>query len=76
VGGSGGEKGGGGGSEIGEASEAVSCGESVLGERSGESVLESALRLIGEGVEKANRRGGKKQQRKKKGGRQKHRERA
>ena len=43
-------------------------GESVLGEKSGESVLESALRLVGERSGVVRSRGKKKQQRKKKDG--------
>ena len=65
VGASGGETGGGGGGEIVETSEAVSSGESALGEKSGESVLESALRLVGERSEAGGRRRTKKKQKRK-----------
>jgi hypothetical protein len=53
-----------------ETSEVVLSGESALGEKSGESVLESALRLIRERSEvvgKERIRGGKKQKKKGRG---------
>ena len=69
VGAGGGEKGGGGEGEVVETSETVLSGESALGEKSGESVLESALRLVGETSEavgngKARSRGKQKKKRK------------